>query len=523
MAKSQPKRFILLPPLGIVSDTLSPTPKAVSSFLNTLEEVRTSSKSLSAAKIGTKMKVLDSIAENGAKLVEISAEDVANLQAEQPGVRIVPEVFYYPARVIHKPEMLPKAAAAAAKAKAKAAAAKAKVAAAKAKASATKLSIHVVSQADGTPVAGANVVAFTDFANRTGAGGLTNAQGNVALALGATTLKVERLYIYAEHSFWNALQENVTLKTCMTVKLQPIDLSFTDELRFFYGTSDLSFGQGIKVGVIDTGSGPHKDLQIAGGQNTVQGEDPNDFSDDGVGHGTHVAGMIAAQGTSPDGVRGVAPGVELRAYRVFPKKVGNTEPGASNFAITKAINAAVQDGCDLLNMSLGGGSADSATSAAIAHARQNGTLVIVAAGNDDRSPVSFPASDPRSVAISALGRLGTFPDGTVELGDVVSPFGTDKKNYIAEFSNVGPEILLTGPGVGIISTFPGDLYAVMDGTSMATPAVVGASAKLLAEQPAILAMPRNQARSDAMLKAILQAAADLGFPATLQGKGLIKV
>ena len=148
---------------------------------------------------------------------------------------------------------------------------------------------------------------------------------------------------------------------------------------------------------------------------------------------------------------------------------------------------------------------------------------IVAAGNDDRSPVSFPASDPRAVAVSALGRIGTFPDGTVELGDVVKPFGTDKKNYIAAFSNVGPEILLTGPGVGIISTFPGDKYAVMDGTSMACPAVVGASAKLLAKQPAILGMPRDQARSDAMLQAILQAARSLGFPGTLEGKGLIKV
>src|SRR5439155_1098494 len=83
------------------------------------------------------------------------------------------------------------------------------------------------------------------------------------------------------------------------------------------------------------GSGPHKDLSISGGQNTVVGEEPNDFSDNGEGHGTHVAGMIAARGTSPNGVRGVAPGVELRAYRVFPKKVGNKETRASNFSIAK--------------------------------------------------------------------------------------------------------------------------------------------------------------------------------------------
>jgi subtilisin len=506
MTKSKPQRFVLLPPRGIISDTIARTPQALSGFLRTLEGVRTAAapaRALAAAKIATKMKVVDSIAETGAKLIEISLEDVADLQAAQPGVRIVPEVFFYPARARRMPEAAPKLARAAA--------------------AATKLTIQVVSQADGTPLSGANVAAFTDFAQRQGAGGVTNAQGKVSLALGAASKTVERLYVYAEHSYWSALQENVTLKTGMKVALQPIDLSFQDELRFFYGTSDLTAGQGVKVGVIDTGSGPHKDLNISGGQNTVVGEDPNDFSDDGVGHGTHVAGMIAARGTSPTGVRGVAPGVELRAYRVFPKKGGNKEPGASNFAIAKAINAAVQDGCDLLNMSLGGGNPDAATSAAIAHARENGALAIVAAGNDDRSPVSFPASDPRSVAISALGRLGTFPDGTVEFGDVVGPFGSDKKNYIAEFSNVGPEIMATGPGVGIISTFPGDLYAVMDGTSMATPAVVGAAAKLLAQQPAILAMPRTQERSDAMLQAILQAAVSLGFPGTLEGKGMIQV
>jgi subtilisin family serine protease len=502
---AQSQRFILLPSLGIISDTVSPTPVAVSSFLQNLEGARTSAaptKSLSDSKIKTKMKILDSIAENGAKLVEMSPDDVANLQTEQPGIRIVPETFFSIARVRRKLLSSPRAAAVGA--------------------AAVNLTIQVVSQANGTPVVGSNVVAFTDFANRVGAGGVTNSQGKVALALSAGQ-RIERLYIYAEHSFWSALQENVTLKNGMKVELTPIDLSFTDELRFFYGASDLNSGQGLKVGVIDTGCGPHKDLRIAGGQNTVQGEDPADFGDDGVGHGTHVAGMIAARGTPPNGVRGVAPGVELRAYRVFPKKVGNTEPKASNFAIAKAINVAVQDGCDLLNLSLGGGDPDAATTAAILHARQNGALAIIAAGNDDRSPVSFPASDPRAVAISALGRLGMFPDGTVEFGDIVKPFGTDKKNYIAAFSNVGPEILLTGPGVGIISSFPGDFYAVMDGTSMATPAVVGAAARLLAQQPAILAMPRNQDRSNAMLQALLKAAVSLGFTGTLQGKGILKI
>ena len=193
--------------------------------------------------------------------------------------------------------------------------------------------------------------------------------------------------------------------------------------------------------------------------------------------------------------------------------------GASNFAIAKAIDRAVTDGCHLINMSLGGGEPDPATQAAIADARSAGTLVIVAAGNDSRAPASFPASDERSVAISALGRKGTFPAGTTEGGDVAPPFGKDKKNFIAAFSNVGVEIDLTGPGVGIISTVPGG-YGVMSGTSMACPAVTGFAARTLSRLPDIRKLAPSQQRSDAMAQALFLSARDLGFQAALEGHGL---
>jgi subtilisin len=113
---------------------------------------------------------------------------------------------------------------------------------------------------------------------------------------------------------------------------------------------------------------------------------------------------------------------------------------------------------------LGGGPKDEATHSAIADAGAKGALVIAASGNDGRAPVSFPAADSLALAVSALGRKGTFPAGTTETGDAAAPYGKDKANFIAAFSNVGPEISLTGPGVGIISTFPNNKYAVMDGS-----------------------------------------------------------
>ena len=167
-------------------------------------------------------------------------------------------------------------------------------------------------------------------------------------------------------------------------------------------------------------------------------------------------------------------------------------------------------------MSLGGGPADELTQTAIADARSAGTLVIIAAGNEDRSPVDFPAREPRAIAVSALGRKGTFPAQSTESGDVASPFGKDKKNFIAAFSNIGPEIDVTGPGVGVVSTVPGG-YAPMSGTSMACPAVTGFAARILSGK---LPATRDQSRSDAMAQALFVAAKTMGFPLDFQGHGL---
>jgi len=282
------------------------------------------------------------------------------------------------------------------------------------------------------------------------------------------------------------------------------------------GRGSLTTGQGVQVGVIDSGIDlHHPDLVVAGGANTVVGEQPNDYGDSGTEHhATHVAGIIAARGTPPNGIRGVAPAARLYSYRVF----GQNQDRASNYSIAKAVDQATADGCDLLNLSLGGGSVDPVVQQSLEDARAAGVLPIVATGNDGRGPVSFPASEPSAIAVSALGRKGTFPSGTTEAGDVAGPYGSDAHDFIAAFSNVGPEVDLTGPGVGIMSTIV-DGYAVMDGTSMACPAVTGAAARLVAGSN-LLQAPRDAARSDAMAHLLLNSAKQLGFPVNLEGQGL---
>jgi subtilisin len=427
----------------------------------------------------------------------------------------MPLVYYQRAVVRYKVLATPKAASSRAGVK-KAAGTTRR--AAKAVVAAGAITLTVTSAKDGKPVANAMVVAFTDFASRVGAQGTTNAHGKVALALGAATKKTERVYVYPKSGYWPSMQSNLTLKTGSKIALQPIDTAYVDCVRYFYAGGDLNSGKGVTVGVIDSGVATnHPDLMVQGGQNTVTGERPQDFGDNGTeGHGTHVAGIIAARGTAPNGIRGVAPGATLRSYRVF----GQGGDNASNYAIAKSIDAGVADKCDLLNMSLGGGDPDPVTTEAIAAAYRAGVVIFAANGNDDRKPVSFPAANDMCQAVSAIGRKGTFPGRTEPEDSIAAPYGKDKKNFVASFSNVGSDTDLTGPGVGVISTVPAG-YGVMSGTSMATPAETGAAARLLAAKLAILAMPRDQHRTAAMIAAIAHACKLLGLGASFEGKGII--
>lgn len=484
-------QFIMLPPQGIRTHTS--VPASVNDFFATMQQQVGQSASVRFGKHTVPVRVLDAVRGNGATLIEILPEHLTILRAAQPGLRIVPLVYYYPAVARKRVLAAPKAAQ-----------------------TGTAITLSVIT-GQRTPVADATVVAFTDFDAQTGASGVTNTSGEVQLNLGFSSVAVARLYIYPKKDCWGLLQENITLAEGATFNLKPIKLNYQDSLRSFYPDTADTDGQGATVGVLDTGAGPHPDLTIAGGANTVTGEDPEDFEDNGAGHGTHVAGIIAARGNPPKGIRGVAPGVTLRIYRVF----GENDGGASNFSIIKAIDQAVADGCDLINMSLGGGDPDQATNDAISDAYQRGTVCIVAAGNDGRQPVSFPASSSLAQAVSALGRTGTFPKGTIDEDEVLAPFGTDKKNFVAAFSNIGATMDFTGPGVGVISTVPGG-YGVLSGTSMACPAVTGAAARLLANAPDILNLPRDQNRAGAIVQLLASNAAPLGFGAIYEGRGLLQ-
>jgi len=433
------------------------------------------------------VKVLDSIDTEGAKLISISNEELANFRFSYPGIRIIPEKFYRPAVCARE---------------------RIKIQMNQAQASAS-VTLRITDQ-ENKAIAGATAVFFSDFEASRGASGITDQTGTVILKINGEV--AERVYIYPEHSYWGCFQTNVALRSEMTFKLQPISAGNTDALRYFYDTSAWPpLPHKVKIGIIDTGVGPHKDLEILGGRNMVRGENEAEYNDD-EGHGTHVGGIIGALGN----LKGVAVGAEIMSYRVFPKG-----QGASNFDIMKAIDQAIKDECDLINMSLGEAQDDEAISSYIKDAYNAGILCFAASGNDNRGPVSFPAAYSLAIAVSAMGRKDTFPDGSVQSGTVREPYGQDENNFVADFSNQGSETDLIAPGVGIISTYPGDRYAIMDGTSMACPAATGIAARILAGNPKILNMARNQTRADEMVKYLAIYTKLLGFGANFEGKGML--
>ncbi|MCA1843351.1 MAG: S8 family serine peptidase [Actinobacteria bacterium] len=487
------QQYVLLPLRGLRAESATTSPEA-QQFLRSADEA-IGSPAMSIADEGPPLRVLDSIGPTGAKLVEASPESALAVRALHPDLRLVPVVYYTPAVVVRE-EVREDLAMGVKRPTAE-----------------DTVTLHVVSKG-GAPVGNAFVVAFVDYAAKKGVQGITGADGSVDLVLGASSMKLDRLYVYPLDANWSLVKKKVTIKTGDKVTVTPLDLGYQDGVRHFYGNAAESVGAGVTVGVVDTGIATHPDLVVAGGANTVDGENPKDFGDNGKGHGTHVAGIIAARGTPPNGIRGVAPGVTLRSYRAYGKGSGS----ASSFAIAKAIDTAVKDKCDLINLSVSGAMPDPTLKAAVDDARTKGSVCIVAAGNGDRAPIGYPAAEESAIAVSGCGRKGTFPTNSSGSDEVSAPYGTDKSDFLAAFSNVGPQMDLTGPGVGIMSTFPGG-YAEISGTSMACPAAVGAAARAIAGT-SVIKMKRDAKRSAAMVKAVLATAKPLGFGPNFEGHGL---
>lgn len=262
-----------------------------------------------------------------------------------------------------------------------------------------------------------------------------------------------------------------------------------------------SKGLSTNVAVIDTGiDKDHPDLvsNIAGGVNYVRKKgtvNPNTWDDDN-GHGTHVAGIIAAADNSI-GVVGTAPEANLYGVKVLDR---NGYGYLSD--VISGINWAVNNEKDVINMSLGTNSDIQSFHDAVDAAYAAGVIVVAAAGNDG-ADVDYPAAYSSVIAVAA----------------------TDINNIRPYWSSIGPQVELSAPGVNIRSTWKGSTYKTISGTSMASPHAAGTAALVLAAP----VLPSYDLNSDniwqaAEVRNVLQATADdLGAagPDNYYGFGLV--
>jgi major intracellular serine protease len=218
-----------------------------------------------------------------------------------------------------------------------------------------------------------------------------------------------------------------------------------------------SKGKGITIAILDTGCDiTHPDLseRIIGGRNFTNDDDGNpDEYNDYNGHGTHVAGTIAAVQNN-NGVIGVAPEAGLLILKVLDKN------GSGQYDwIINGINYAVDQKADIISMSLGGSADVPELHKAIQNAIANQILVVCAAGNEgDGNDFSDEFSYPASY------------------NEVISVGASNLQRRSSEFSNSNNEVDLVAPGEEILSTYLNGTYAKLSGTSMATPHVSGALA-----------------------------------------------
>jgi subtilisin family serine protease len=253
----------------------------------------------------------------------------------------------------------------------------------------------------------------------------------------------------------------------------------------------------IDVAVLDTGIYNHKDLTVVGGFNCSTG--PSDKYSDGNGHGTHVAGTIAAKDNS-FGVVGVAPGARLWAVRVLNNAGSGTWGSVICGIDFVTANAAT---IKVANMSLGGaGSENSCTDGgmheAICNSVNAGVTYVVAAGNEASDAADqVPAAYDEVITVSALADFDGEAGG---LGS--STCRVDEDDTFANFSNYGADVDIIAPGVCILSTWNDGGYNTISGTSMASPHVAGAAALYKAENP-------NATPGD--IKGVLQSVGNLNW------------
>ncbi|WP_421616784.1 S8 family peptidase [Brevibacillus sp. TJ4] len=244
----------------------------------------------------------------------------------------------------------------------------------------------------------------------------------------------------------------------------------------------------VVVAVIDTGldlSHPEFAGKVIEGYNVLDG---SNRPEDDNGHGTHVAGVIAAKTNNSDGIAGMSWNSKL-----MPIKAIGADGSGSAVDIAQGIYWATDHGADVINLSVGNYTSSAALLEACRYAYKNNVVLVAASGNDATDKSSYPAAYDEVLAVAAV----------------------DHRRERADFSNFGDYVDVAAPGVDIPSTYIYSDYASLSGTSMACPHVAALASLVRSVRP--------EMTSAEVMEHIRNSAVDLGAPGhdALYGHGMI--
>lgn len=376
------------------------------------------------------------------------------------------------------------------------------------------------------PLAGASVTLTGDSVP---VAGQTDPDGAVTLQLYTLgNAPARSLFVTVPSGYWDlyVTQPKLTDDAVNVVHLssytETID-GFPQSFQFGWGALRLGLnrvppqiaGQGVKIAIIDSGADNTHPLltHIGIGRDLSDIAAVSTWNKDLIGHGTHCAGVIAANATDGSPMRGFAPQAEIHVLKVFP--------GGRYDSLIQALDYCVDNGIDVVNMSLGGDQPSAMVEQTLVTAVQHGIACIVAAGNSG-GPVNYPARSPNTLAVAAVGDLQEVRPNTWDSTTIRPDLAGANGLYSPTFTCYGPEIAVCAPGVAIISSVPSGGFEAESGTSMAAPHITGLAALLLAHHPYFRGplRERGPARVTALFNMIRQLAVPVALSPERSGAGV---
>jgi len=319
---------------------------------------------------------------------------------------------------------------------------------------------------------------------------ITDSSGQASLQTHAVEGSgIHAVYVRPAADHWERYIQNPSFEPGQVnvIRLNPLDHtsgSFPGERSYSWGQRIMKFdrvpvdwnGAGSKIGIIDSGCDTSHPLlrHIVRGVDFTRDKDPQSWKSDELGQGTHCAGIIAASATASSGIVGGAPGSELHIFKVVP--------GGHFSDLIDALDQCIERRLDIVQIGVTGERFSELVAQKITEARLNGVACIAGAGNSGGA-VQFPGNVPGVMTVSAVGKLGEYPQDTRHAQRALPQLIAFSGIYATNFSGWGPQVGLCAPGVAIVSSVPGGGYAAWDGCSMAASHIAGFSALLLSHHP----------------------------------------